>query len=411
MIQFIRDFFKQSGIWVASSFFVTKISAFLLTLIMVRVLSESDFGWVMYGLNYLGFFIPFIGFGSSHGTLRYVAISSDSSEKEKIIKYSFSYGLFLNFFLNLIMVVLAIILFGKGNHVLLISVFSIRLLGVFLLDQAKAEIRGTHNNKKFGQVDLISNIALLLSAVFLAYFFGVYGYISALCLSPYVVLLFHKFRFSFDKSVFSNFQKKEFWKFCISMAFTTQLSELIFLLDVFFIGIIMNNSAVAQYRIYSIIPFNLFFIAALFFQTAYPKLCEKHLDNKFQLHFLFNFWKLILPISLFILFLGFTFGDSILKIFGGNYYKNTTVFEILILASISVLLLRTPFGYLLASKGKSIYNLISAIISIVSLLILIKPVLNNYGLVGVAWLSLANLLFIGIFLMLSYFYLVFRSSK
>lgn len=411
MIQFLRNFFKQSGIWVASSFFVTKISAFLLTLIMVRILSQSDFGWVMYGLNYLGFFIPFIGFGSSHGTLRYVAISTDNSEKEKIIKYSFSYGLFLNFFLNLIMVVLAFIFFGKGNHVLLISVFSIRLLGVFLLDQAKAEIRGSHDNKKFGQVDLISNLALLFSAVLLAYFFGVNGYIAALCLSPYVILLFHKFRFSFDKSVFNNFQKKEFWKFCISMAFTTQLSELIFLLDVFFIGILLDNTAVAQYRIYSIIPFNLFFLAALFFQTAYPKLCEKHLDNKFQLQFLFNFWKLILPISLIIAFFSFVFGDVILKIFGGNYYQNTTVFEILILASISVLLLRTPFGYLLASKGKSIYNLVSAVISIISLLIFIKPILSNYGLVGVAWLSLANLLFIGIFLMVSYFYLVFRSSK
>ena len=411
MIKFLSNFFKQSGIWVASSFFVSKIAAFLLTLFMARILSKEDFGWVMYGLNYLGFFIPFIGFGSSHGTLRYAAIEKENLEKQKIIAYSFSYGLVFNVFLNLIMLVLAFLIFGKGDQFLIVSLFSIRLLGVFLLDQAKAEIRGNHNNKKFGQLDIYSNVLLLVSALVLSYFFGVNGYIFSLCLSPFVVLFFHRFKISFDRSLFINFTEKEFWKFSISMAFTNQLSELIFLLDVFFIGIFMDNFAVAHYRIYSIIPFNLFFLAALFFQTAYPKLCENHQNNPYQLHFLFNFWKLMLPISVLIFLVSFFGAEFILKFFGNNYYQNTVVFKILIAASISVLLLRTPFGYLLASKGKSVYNLVAASVSIISLVAFIKPIISNFGLEGVAWLSLGNLVFIGIFQMLAYFYLVYRSPK
>ena len=133
MINFITNFFKQSGIWVASSFFVSKISAFLLTIFMARILSQSDFGWVMYGLNYLGFFIPFIGLGSSHGTLRFAAIAQDKLEKEKVIQYSFSYGLLLNFLVNLLLLVLAFVIFGKGNQLLIVSVFSVRLFGFFLL--------------------------------------------------------------------------------------------------------------------------------------------------------------------------------------------------------------------------------------------------------------------------------------
>lgn len=411
MIKFLNNFYKQSGVWIASSFFVTKIAAFLLTVIMVRILSESDFGGVMYGLNYLGFFMPFLGLGSSHGTLRFAAMTSDKLEKEKIITYSFSYGLMLNFLVNGVMLILAFIIFGKGYQLLIVSVFSIRLLGVFLIDQAKAEMRGNHNNKKFGQLDLVYNIFSLVFAVLLAYIYGVKGYILSLCFSPFVVLFFHRFRFSLDKTIFKNFQKKEFWKFSISMAFTYQISELIFLLDVFFIGIILNNSAVAQYRIYSLIPFNLFFLSALFFQTAYPKLCENHLDNKFQLNFLYNFWKLIFPVSVLIIVFGFSFSEFILKFFGGNYYKNTVIFRILLLAAVSVLFLRTPFGYLLASKGKSNYNLIASSISVISLVTFIKPVILNFGLEGVAWLSLCNLLLIGIFQMISYFYLVYHSSK
>lgn len=411
MIRFIKNFFRQSGGWVASSFFVTKISAFLLTLVMARILSKDDFGWVMYGLNYLGFFIPFMGLGSSHGTLRHLAITEKPIDKDKIIKYSFSYGLIINFLLNLLMLVLALIIFGEGKKFFIVLLFSVRLLGLFFLDQAKAEIRGSHNNRKFGQLEIFSNLLLLFSAIMLSYFYGVYGYILSLCLSPFIVFFFHKFRFSLDRKLANDLKEKEFWKFCISMALTSQLSEMIFLLDVFFIGIYMDNSAVAHYRIYSIIPFNLFFLSALFFQTAYPKLCEKHLDKNFQLSFLFNFWKLMIPTSLFILIMSYLGGHFILKLFGNDYYQNTTVFRILIVASVTVLLFRTPFGYLLASKGKSKYNLISAVISLLSLIIFIKPAITNYGLEGVAWLSLFNLLFIGIFLFGCYFYEVNSSSK
>lgn len=411
MIKFLSNFFKQSGIWIASSFFVSKIAAFLLTLFMARILSKEDLGWVMYGLNYLGFFIPFVGFGSSHGALRYVAIEKENEEKQKIIAYSFSYGLIFNILLSLIMLVLAFVILGNGNQLLIVSLFMIRLFGVFLIDQAKSEVRGFHNNKKFGQIEIYSNILLLVSAVFSAYFFGVKGYIFSLCLSPFVVLFFHRFRISFDRTQFKNFTEKSFWKFCVTMTFTNQVSELIFLLDVFFIGIFLDNSAVAHYRIYSIIPFNLFFLAALFFQTAYPKLCENHQNNQYQLQFLFNFWKLMVPITILIFAVSYFGAEYILTLFGNDYAENPKVFKILIVASISVLLLRTPFGYLLASKGKSIYNLIAALISILSLLVLIKPTISNFGIEGVAWLSLVNLFFIGIFQMISYFYLVYRAPK
>lgn len=411
MIRFLKNFISQSGVWVASSFFITKISAFLLTIFVARILSKEDFGWVMYGLNYLGFFLPFIGMGSSHGTLRYAAISTNASDKEKLVKYSFSFGFIANFFLNIMMLLLALTIFGNGPKLLIAFLFSIRLFGIFFLDQAKAEARGTHNNRKFGQMEVFSNVLLFFLAIILSYFYGVNGYIISLCISPFVVFFFHKFRFSLDRKLFDNIKEKEFWKFCLSMALTSQLSEMIFLLDVFFIGIFLDNSAVAHYRIYSIIPFNLFFLGALFFQTAYPKLCEKHLDHQFQLHFLFNFWKLMIPISLIILFGSFFGAEFILKFFGNDYYQNTIVFRILIVASVSVLLLRTPFGYLLASKGKSKYNLISAVISIVSLVIFIKPVILHFGLEGVACLSLGNLLFIGIFLLCSYFYEIKITSK
>lgn len=404
MLKFLSIFFKQSGIWVATSYLVAKVSALLLTLFIARMLSKEDFGAVMYGLNYLGFFLPFLGMGSSHGTLRQASITSDPRQREEIIRYSFTYGFLYNILLNIIMLILAFFIFGKGNQLWLVGVFSFRLLGFFLLDQAKAEIRGSQNNKKFGQLDMVTNLFFLFSAILLTYLWGVKGYIISLCLAPFLVLLFHQFKGSWAMPSGEDFKTKEFWKFCFSMALTSQLSEMIFLLDVFFIGIFIDNTAVAHYRIYSIIPFNLFFLGALFFQTAYPKLCEYSKDQEFQNHFLLNFWKLMIPLVVMMIGVSYIWGTEILKFFGNNYYQNTAVFHILMMASGLVLLLRIPFGYLLASRGKAKYNLFSAAISIISILVFIKPVIFHYGLVGVAWLCFGNLLFIGLFLGFSYAY-------
>lgn len=410
MITFLRHFFKLDGTWVASAFFISKISAFLLTFFMARMLSKDDFGWVMYGLNFLGFFIPFVGMGSAHGSLRYAALSSKREEQQKIITYAFTYGFLLNFITNGLMLLFALFIFGNGPKLWIVLLFSLRLFGLFFLEQAKSEARGQHNNQKFGLLEFTHSIFMLLSALLFTFFFGVEGYVFSLCISPFVVLLFHKFRFAFRPLSLALITKKEFWQFCISMAVTSQLSEMIFLLDVFFIGIFLDHSAVADYRIFSIIPFNLFFLAALFFQTAYPELCTHHKDNKYQLRFLFNFWKFIVPVSVLILLSGFMWAEEILGIFGSQYGEVTTPFKILLAASVSVLLLRTPFGYLLASRGKSRYNLISAVIALLSLSIFIKPVIAQYGLLGVAYLSLFHLLFIGVFLAIC-FYVETNKSK
>lgn len=404
MIKFFHQFFRQSGTWVASSFLISKVVALLLTLFMARLLSKEDFGWVMYGLNYLSFFMPLVGLGSANGTLRYTVINK--VEKENIIKYSFSFGLVYNFIINAVMLFIALLIFKLDSTFLLITLFSIRFLGIYLQEQAKAEARASFNNKKYGLIDIIVNGIFFVSAIVLSYFFGVRGYIISLCISPFAVLFLHRFKFDFNGNHLESINKNEFWKFCISMAITNQISELIFLLDVFFIGIFLDNASVANYRVASIVPFNLIFIATVFFQTSYPILCEKHLDNKFQLNYLFGYWKLMLPISLIIVLFFFGFDEEILSLFSEKYKENSTVFRILIIAIISVLLLRTPFGYLLASKGKSTFNLIGATISIVSLIAFVKPVLNYYGLVGLAWLSLVNLLTIGIFLMIVYFYFI-----
>ncbi len=236
-----------------------------------------------------------------------------------------------------------------------------------------------HNDTKFGQFGLIFNLISVCLQCFFYTFLECNGYIFSFVLSPFVVLLFHRFKFSFSKKTFEILPKKNFGDLAFLSALTNQISGLIFLLDVFFIGIFLNRySCSDSIEFILVIPFNLFFLSALFFQTAYPKLCENHQNNKFQLDFLYNFWKLMLPISILILVFGFSFSEFILKFFGGDYYKNTTVFRILLVAAIGVLFLRTPFGYLLSSKGKSNYNLIASSISVISLVVFIKPVILKF---------------------------------
>ena len=161
--------------------------------------------------------------------------------------------------------------------------------------------------------------------------------------------------FSLKKITFDDFKSKEFWRFSWTTALTTQIGELVFILDIFFIGLLMQEQDVAYYKVSSMIPMNILVLGFIFMQTEYPKLCQHHRDKKYQYRFIFNYWKLFSAVGIVILAFGLFFDKPILSIFG-NQYQNTEIYRILLFAAVISLIFRVLFVYMLASIGKTVWN-------------------------------------------------------
>lgn len=346
MINALRSFLNNSGAWVSLSMVMSKVLAFLMAIFLVRILPADEFGILTVALNFIGFFIPALGFGSGHGMIRFGSLSADNQE---IKTYSLKAG-----FINQVLISVAVIasgyLLNLDNFYIfqLILLMIIRLFGLFFLEQAKAELRADLNNKKFARIEIISNIIAVILGILFTLKWGALGYVISLCIFPFSVFLMH--RFNFSKSNISSVFKKEFWDFSVKSVFTIIVFMWIFLIDVFFVGKYFTAQDVAFYKVSTLIPMNLIFIAQVYTQTMYPELCRNASDKKYLTVFTLNYYRFFIPVTVMITILGFIFADEIMMIFGKGYH-NTEILKIMFLQMASCILMRIPLGNLMSAMG------------------------------------------------------------
>lgn len=405
MITFIRDFVAKKGIWVGLSLLIARLSAFLLSVFVARILSKEDFGAATFGLNFLTIFLAFSGFGAAQGVVKYGSGIENLFQRKQLFRYAFSYGLIYNFILTLIMILISGILYwDEFDKIKLILLFSIRFLGMYLVEQKKAEYRANLDNQTFAKFDIFLSVTSLILGVLCTYFWNLNGFILSLCISPFFLFFYdRKFSFSLKKITFNDFRSKEFWRFSWTTALTTQIGELVFILDIFFIGLLMKEQNVAYYKVSSMIPMNILVLGFIFMQTEYPKLCQHHRDKKYQYQFIFNYWKLFTAVGIVILAIGVFFDKQILSIFG-HQYQNTEIYRILLFAAVISLIFRVLFVYMLASIGKTMWNLIISAFMLFATSLSLYLVIPEYGLTGVSYVTFGCLALSGILPAFAYFY-------
>ena len=405
MITFIKDFIAKKGIWVGLSLLISRLSAFLLSVFVARVLAKEDFGAATFGLNFLTIFLAFSGFGAAQGVVKYGSSIENSHQKKQLFRYAFSYGLIYNFILTIIMLLISGVLYWEEfDKIKLILLFSIRFLGMYLVEQKKAEYRADLDNQKFAKFDVFLSVISLVLGIICTYFWNLNGFILSLCISPFFLFFYDRqFSFSLKKITFKDFKSKEFWRFSWTTALTTQIGELVFILDIFFIGLLMNDRDVAYYKVSSMIPMNVLVLGFIFMQTEYPKLCQHHRDKKYQYHFIFNYWKLFTLVGIAILAVGLFFDKQILSIFG-HQYQDTEIYKILLVATVISLIFRVLFVYMLASIGKTMWNLYISLLMLFATSVSLYLLSPKYGLKCVSYVTFGCLVLSGILPAFAYFY-------
>ncbi|RZJ39897.1 MAG: hypothetical protein EOO19_16330, partial [Chryseobacterium sp.] len=191
MIIFIRDFIAKKGIWVGLSLLISRLSAFLLSVFVARILSKEDFGAATFGLNFLTIFLAFSGFGAAQGVVKYGSGIENLRQRKQLFRYAFSYGLIYNFILTVIMILISCILYwNEFSKINLILLFSIRFLGMYLVEQKKAEYRADLDNQTFAKFDIFLSVVALILGIICTYFWHLNGFIFSLCISPFFLFFY-----------------------------------------------------------------------------------------------------------------------------------------------------------------------------------------------------------------------------
>ncbi len=385
---------------------IAKICGFAGALVIIRLLPENDFGLISIVASVFALFLPFSGFGSAQSLLRYGSLQFELTDKKVLSAFLFREGFYKQIILSAAFLSVSLFYLNHYSDVLyLFLFFTIRLIGFYFYNHLQAEARINHDNVRFSKVTNTVNIGGLLSIIILTYFFGFYGYLSAIAFAPFLSLFWFRLndylKFKGNKDLLNS---TEIRKYGLYSAGTALLSDLLFSADVLLLSILMNAESVANYKVAMLIPANITFLSLTFMQSDFPHLAKNYKDKNYLMNYIRNYYKIFLPLTTIIFLIGFIFNREILLFFfGGRYENNTTVFFVLLLAFCLNMLFRNLYGNLLSAVGRIRVNTIISFFSLILLLYFGWICVPKFGVTGIALSLFLSMLISGLLLSFTFY--------
>lgn len=402
---FLKKFKANKGTWILASTIFNKATLIVLKIWALFYFEKAVYGQITYAISIIAFFTPFIGIGSPSGLLRFGAIAKNKREKDDIRNYTFTTGLSFSILMAIAMTPI-VWFFSREDTAPYIFLFILcfRVISLFLFSYQSVEIRINDLNKRFAYYEIINSSGLLLGALLFTILFHSIGYIFSLVVMPILIFIGYCFRFGWPKWTYKPIKSidiKAFWHYSIWASFSNVLTETVFVVDTILIGLLLNDSAVAEYNVAGLIPINILFLPIIFIKTDFSKIARNFKNKRFIKTYYSQFFVLFSIICTFGMLVAFFWGEWILSIFGKNY-NPYNIFIALMIGSCISILFRTPLTQMINAFGKTRYNSISGFLTILIDVLLNLYAIPKYGLIGAAWATTFSLLFSSI-LSLGYF--------
>jgi len=377
---------------------INKIIQFGISVIIVRVITKEAFGMWSYANNILSFFLLVEGLGVVPGLLQFASSSKTKEEKLSYLKYALLVGILFNLGLAI-----AILLFTtffqlpvRGSTEILRYLFLIPLVHVFF-NILQIFLRSDLRNKQFSIVTVINTLTFFFGVLIGGYLFDILGivwgrYLSYI-ISSFVALWFVKdyYKIFVNVKIPNKEQRQDFLKFSIVSMLTNTMLQMLYLIDTFLIGIIIQSgTVVASYKTATLIPFALNFIPLSVMTFAYPYFAKHKDDKNLVKNYFLKLQKYLLLFNLVISILLIVFAPFVIRvIFGPEYLDSVLPFRILSFGYLIAGTFKIPAGNIIASLKKIKVRFYSSIISGGANIVLDIILIKNYGSVGAAVATVA----------------------
>jgi len=377
---------------------INKIIQFGISVIIVRVITKEAFGMWSYANNILSFFLLVEGLGVVPGLLQFASSSKTREEKLSYLKYALLVGILFN-----VGLAIAILLFTtffqlpvRGSTEILKYLSLIPLVHVFF-NILQIFLRSDLRNKQFSLVTIINTLTFFFGVLIGGYLFDILGivwgrYLSYI-ISSFIALWFVKdyYKIFVNVKIPNKEQRQDFLKFSIVSMLTNTISQMLYLLDTFLIGIIIQSgTVVASYKTATLIPFALNFIPSSVMTFAYPYFAKHKDDKNLVKNYFLKLQKYLLLFNLVISILLIVFAPFVIRlIFGAEYLDSVLPFRILSFGYLIAGTFRIPAGNIIASLKKVKVNFYNSIISGGANIVLDIILIKNYGSVGAAVATVA----------------------
>ncbi|MBU4495583.1 MAG: polysaccharide biosynthesis C-terminal domain-containing protein, partial [Acidobacteria bacterium] len=273
-------------------------------------------------------------------------------------------------------------------------------LVILLFDIMNTYFRASLRNREFSYFNITNTILFLVGTIVGGYFFQIPGIIAGRYLAFILVILLGFWLFRSEiKGIYGASrpaikEKWDFIKYALTVALTNSLSQILYLLDVFLVGLIIPSEAVvASYKTATVIPFALAFVPQSIIMFIYPYFARNLGDKKKLKSYFYKIQGYLVIFNFFLSAGLIIFAPLIIRLaFGAQYLDAVLSFRILLAGYFISGSFRLLGGNVLASLRKVKFNLLNSTFSGVSNIVLNIILIRRLGSVGAAVATVAVLL-------------------
>lgn len=379
------------------SSFILRISNVVLiagcTLFLAKIMNQNEFGTFTLVLSYVGVCIIPLQAG-----LPIINIRTISKKKNKLISKDlicFSIKTIIKYFTFLLVLKLLLALLGfdpissyqyqfffLAASMALLSIFSSYMQGLNLIIKSQL----------FEQILRPLIFLCFISIIYFSYFEDIsniqyktylFLYILSFVISAFFALIYLVATKQIDMTPTSTTEKKNWGKTLLPLSFLAGLQVLLNQLDIIFLGNIVNNAAVASYKIATQFAIVITLISTIIGTILAPQINRLYFNDPETLkHTIYKSNWVNFISGIFIIILFTFFAKDIITYLLGDSYKDSSQYLLILCFGYFISSLFGPISTITNMLSLEKFNLISAIISVccnVLMLLILVPEFGNYG--------------------------------
>lgn len=362
---------KTGFFHVFGSSVINKIISFLSSVVLVRILTKSEYGIFTYAWNIYSIVLLFNGMGMESAILQLCSEhSGDEGYAFRICNYGMQFGIAFDVLLTVAMIGIALFapLTISGSRELLLLLCLLPMIQL-LFNLSTSYLRSQKRNRDYAVLSTVNTALVFCVSAGGAIVFRekgmVLGYYVAYAVSVLLGTFKMRIRLIDKRQPIEAQDKKSMLSIGAITMCNNSLSQLLYLLGVFVLGIVVAEETVlASYKTATLIPSALNFIPTSLVIYLYPYFAEHRDDGIWCLK---RYKQVVLGLGALNAVISFvlTLGAPLIirLLFGEQYLDAVPVFRVLSVNFFFSGTFQVLAGNLLVTQRKLKYNLLVAIVS------------------------------------------------
>lgn len=417
--KYIKLFWRKGLVHIFAGSFLTKCISFFGSIVLVRVLSKSDYGVLSYLENIYGYIWILAGMGLSNAILRYVVLSEDLRGKRSYFHYAVKTAFVFNIALLVLASAINLIYPHKSayqSYSWLLFVLFASLPFQYLTDNVLGHERAMFDNRRYVFFSLTLSVSVILFKVIFGKLFGIRGAVFSQALTYLLLgLLFYvstnrKYYPSLrNEKIASLENKKEVNSYSFQYMITNGLWAVFMLNDTFLLGRFCSEEVIAEYRVAYTIPGCVSLISSSIGIFVAPYFVQNEKNTAWVRD---NYKKAFLATAALVgaicAVIAVLAKYLVLWLYGEQYLPAVPVMRLLLIASFCNCGLRYTTANILAAMGQIKYNMVVSAIGTVLQILINLWMVPHYSSNGVAITSIIIYSFMAVVLFSAFYRKYYR---